>query len=94
MNEQIDQFIEKWFKCDDDKIQRGEELKTKLREPGKERIRELVTNPLRLSLLCQIFYQDKHGELPETKAGLFDLYAKYFYYWKFFKSEGINNLRF
>lgn len=80
--EQIDQFIEKWFKCDDDKIQHGEELKTKLREPGKERIRELVTNPLRLSLLCQIFYQDKHGELPETKAGLFDLYVKYFYYWK------------
>jgi transcriptional regulator with XRE-family HTH domain/GTPase SAR1 family protein len=80
--EQIDQFIEEWFKCDDDKIQRGEELKAKLREPGKERIRELVTNPLRLSLLCQIFYQDKHGELPETKAGLFDLYAKYFYYWK------------
>ncbi|WP_370567229.1 HEAT repeat domain-containing protein [Dolichospermum sp. LEGE 00240] len=81
--EQVDEFIAKWFKCDDDKIQRGEELKAKLREPGKERIRELVTNPLRLSLLCQIFYQDKHGELPETKAGLFDLYAKYFYYWKF-----------
>jgi DNA replication protein DnaC len=80
--EQVDEFIEKWFKCHEDKIQRGEELKAKLREPGKERIRELVTNPLRLSLLCQIFYQDKHGELPETKAGLFDLYAKYFYYWK------------
>ena len=79
--EQIDQFIEEWFKCDD-KIQRGEELKTKLREPGKERIRELVTNPLRLSLLCQIFYQDKHGELPETKARLFDLYANNFYGWK------------
>jgi signal recognition particle GTPase len=79
--EQIDQFIEEWFKCDD-KIQRGEELKAKLREPGKERICELVTNPLRLSLLCQIFYQDKHGELPETKAGLFDLYANNFYYWK------------
>jgi energy-coupling factor transporter ATP-binding protein EcfA2 len=47
--EQVDQFIEKWFKCDDDKIQRGEELKAKLREPGKERICELVTNPLRLS---------------------------------------------
>jgi DNA replication protein DnaC len=80
--EQIDQFIEKWFKCDDDKIQRGEELKAKLREPGKERIRELVTNPLRLCLLCQIFYQNKHGELPETKAGLFDLYANNLYGWK------------
>jgi energy-coupling factor transporter ATP-binding protein EcfA2 len=80
--EQVDQFIEKWFKCDDDKIQRGEELKAKLREPGKERICELVTNPLRLSLLCQIFYQDKHGELPETKAGFFDLYTNNFYGWK------------
>ena len=79
--EQIDKFIEEWFKCDN-KIQRGEELKTKLREPGKERIRELVTNPLRLCLLCQIFYQDKHGEIPETKTGLFDLYANNFYGWK------------
>ena len=79
--EQVDEFIEKWFKCDD-KIQGGEELKAKLREPGKERICELVTNPLRLSLLCHIFDKDKHGELPETKAGLFDLYANNFYGWK------------
>lgn len=78
--EQIDQFIERWFKCDD-KIQRGEELKAKLREPGKEHIRKLVTNPLRLCLLCHIFYKDEHGELPETKARLFDLYIN-LYEWK------------
>ncbi|TAF05457.1 MAG: NACHT domain-containing protein [Nostocales cyanobacterium] len=80
--EDVDKFIEEWFKCDEDKIQRGEELKAKLREPGKERIYELVTNPLRLSLLCQIFYQNKHSDLPETKAELFGLYTRHFYDWK------------
>ena len=80
--EQVDKFIEQWFKCDENKIQRGEELKAKLREPGKERIRELVTNPLRLSLLCQIFYQNQHSDLPETTAELFGLYTQYFYDWK------------
>jgi GTPase SAR1 family protein len=64
--EDIDKFIEEWFKCDD-KIQRGEELKAKLREQGKERIRELVTNPLRLSLLCQIFYQNQHSDKTTRK---------------------------
>ncbi|MTJ51496.1 NACHT domain-containing protein [Anabaena sp. UHCC 0253] len=79
--EQVDNFIEEWFKCDN-KIQEGEELKTKLREPGKERICELVTNPLRLCLLCQIFYNNKHGNLPETKAELYSLYTQNFYAWK------------
>jgi DNA replication protein DnaC len=80
--EDVDKFIEEWFKCDENKIQCGEELKAKLREPGKERIYELVTNPLRLSLLCQIFYQSKHSDLPETKAELFGLYTRHLYYWK------------
>ncbi|MEA5575665.1 NACHT domain-containing protein [Anabaena sp. UHCC 0451] len=80
--EDVDKFIEEWFKCDEDKIQRGDELKAKLREPGKERVYELVTNPLRLSLLCQIFYQSKHSDLPETKAELFGLYTRHLYYWK------------
>ncbi|GCL36423.1 putative signal transduction protein with Nacht domain protein [Sphaerospermopsis reniformis] len=79
--EDVDNFIEEWFKCDN-KIHEGEELKAKLRQPGKERIYELVTNPLRLSLLCQIFYQNKHSDLPETKAELFGLYTQYFYDWK------------
>jgi hypothetical protein len=79
--EDVDKFIEEWFKYDN-KIQEGEELKAKLRQPGKERIYELVTNPLRLSLLCQIFYNNKHNDLPETKAELFGLYTRYFYDWK------------
>jgi predicted NACHT family NTPase len=37
-------------------LSKGEELLRKLQETGKERIRELVRNPLRLSLLCQTSY--------------------------------------
>ncbi|MEH2316917.1 NACHT domain-containing protein [Nostoc sp.] len=79
--EEVDKFIEDWFTCADN-IQRGEELKAKLKQPGKERIRELVTNPLRLSLLCQIVYQDEQGDLPKTKAELFERYIPNFYTWK------------
>ncbi|MBD0386775.1 MAG: NACHT domain-containing protein [Nostoc sp. C3-bin3] len=79
--EQVNEFIDKWFKYAEN-IQRGEELKVKLIEPGKERIRELVTNPLRLSLLCQISYQNEDGELPETKAEFYEIFTRYFYEWK------------
>ena len=79
--EQVNKFIDKWFKYAEN-IQRGEELKAKLIEPRKERILELVTNPLRLSLLCQIFYQNQDGELPETKAEFYEIFTRYFYEWK------------
>ncbi|WP_292760100.1 NACHT domain-containing protein [Nostoc sp. NOS(2021)] len=79
--EQVNEFIDKWFKCAES-IQQGEELKAKLIEPGKERIPELVINPLRLSLLCQIFYQNEEGELPETKAEFYEIFTRYFYEWK------------
>lgn len=78
---EVDKFIEDWFTCAEN-IRRGEELKAKLKQPGKERIRELVTNPLRLSLLCQIVYQDEQGDLPKTKAELFERYIRNFYTWK------------
>jgi hypothetical protein len=32
--------------------------------------------------LCQIFYKDKNAELPETKAGLYEQFVRYFYEWK------------
>jgi HEAT repeat protein len=63
--------------------QRGEELIKKLQETGKERIRELVRNPLRLSLLCQTSYLLPVDEpLPETKAALYERFTRYFYEWK------------
>ncbi|TVP59865.1 MAG: NACHT domain-containing protein, partial [Nodularia sp. (in: Bacteria)] len=79
--EQIDEFIQQWFTYAKEQ-QRGEELKAKLKETKYEKICKLVTNPLRLALLCQTLYLDKQGELPETKAALYQRFTRYFYEWK------------
>jgi HEAT repeat protein len=80
--EQVEDFIRQWFAYAEDS-QRGEELLRKLQETGKERIRELVRNPLRLSLLCQTSYVLPADEpLPETKAALYERFTRYFYEWK------------
>ena|SRR6476469_5551302 len=79
--EQVDDFIQQWF-AEAKNIQRGQELQKKLQEPQKERIPQLVKNPLRLSLLCQIFSQNKQVALPETKAELYQHFVRYFYEWK------------
>lgn len=79
--EQVDKFIEQWF-THAENIQQGKELQAKLKEPRQERIRELVRNPLRLALLCQIFYKNEQGELPGTKAQLYEIFTRYFYEWK------------
>jgi hypothetical protein len=52
-----------------------------LKAPGKERIRDLVKNPLRLTLLCFNWYLGR-GTLPETKAGLYEQFVADFYEWK------------
>lgn len=78
---QVDDFIQQWF-AEAKNIQRGQELQRKLQEPQKERIRQLVKNPLRLSLLCQISSKNKQVELPETKAELYQHFVRYFYEWK------------
>lgn len=80
--EQVKDFIRQWFACASES-QRGEELLRNLQETGKERIRELVRNPLRLSLLCQTSYVLPVDEpLPETKADLYQRFTRYFYEWK------------
>ncbi len=78
---QVNDFIQQWF-AEAKNIQRGQELQKKLQEPQKERIRQLVKNPLRLSLLCQISSKNKQVELPETKAELYQHFVRYFYEWK------------
>ena len=78
---QVDDFIQQWF-AEAKNIQPGQELQKKLQEPQKERIRQLVKNPLRLSLLCQIFSNNKQAELPGTKAELYQQFVRYFYEWK------------
>jgi predicted NACHT family NTPase len=78
--EQVEDFIRQWFACASES-QQGEELLKKLQATGRERIRELVRNPLRLLMLCQTWYLlDK--PLPETKAALYERFTRYFYEWK------------
>jgi len=77
----VRRFIKQWFGFAR-KPQLGKVLREKLNEPQSDRIRQLVENPLRLALLCQVFYRDEKAELPETKAGLYELFVRYFYEWK------------
>ncbi|MEH2060776.1 MAG: NACHT domain-containing protein, partial [Nostoc sp.] len=93
--EQIDDFIQQWFEYAKDS-RKGEILKAKLKETKHENVRKLVTSPLRLSLLCQTFDQDREGELPETKAALYEKFTRYFYEWKselFSKLDKSDNLK-
>lgn len=77
---QRDQFIGQWFGKKGN-IALGEQLIACLQETGRERIRELVRNPLRLVLLCQIWSLGE-GALPETNAQFYQRYLPYFYEWK------------
>ncbi|MFB2892543.1 HEAT repeat domain-containing protein [Aerosakkonemataceae cyanobacterium BLCC-F50] len=90
--DQVKQFIHEWFAnapsqqktTEQSQLQTqdlGEKLQSKLNEARKERIRELVKNPLRLALLCQIWY-NRQVDLPETKAALYRQFTQYSYEWK------------
>ncbi len=63
--DQVGQFIRRWFKS---KPALGERLRTELDQPGKERIKDAVKNPLRLVLLCRTWALAQ-GRLPNTKTG-------------------------
>jgi energy-coupling factor transporter ATP-binding protein EcfA2 len=78
--EKIKEFIKKWFAPRED-IQQGQALCKALQEPGKERIRDLVKNPLRLTLLC-FDWHAKGGQLPETQAELYQRFVEQTYEWK------------
>jgi rRNA maturation endonuclease Nob1/energy-coupling factor transporter ATP-binding protein EcfA2 len=91
--EQVKQFIHKWFNLTsqssflarDGEQKQGmglaEQLLVELEQPGKERIRDLVKNPMRLMLLC-FSWQKRQGSLPETKAGLYEQFVSALYEWK------------
>jgi HEAT repeat protein/energy-coupling factor transporter ATP-binding protein EcfA2 len=71
--DEVEEFILKWF----DNADAGKNLRTALEETGKERIKYLAQNPLRLTLLCNIW---QRGEsLPDTQAGLYKKFVKYQY---------------
>ncbi|WP_414517366.1 HEAT repeat domain-containing protein [Nostoc sp. PCC 9305] len=76
--QQVERLIYKWFAANQEK---GEQLCTALKESGKERIQDLVKNPLRLTLLC-LNWQSGDGKLPDTQAGLYQQFVDDFYKWK------------
>ena len=57
------------------------QLRGALAASGKERIRDLVKNPLRCSLLCGT-WQSLDGDLPDTKAKLYQRFVTTLYQWK------------
>ncbi|MEH2070715.1 MAG: HEAT repeat domain-containing protein [Nostoc sp.] len=75
---QQEKFIDKWFTAIPET---GKQLSTALKESGKERIQDLVKNPLRLTLLC-LNWQAGDGKLPDTQAGLYQQFVDDFYKWK------------
>ncbi|MBH8573036.1 TIR domain-containing protein [Nostocaceae cyanobacterium CENA369] len=80
--QQVEEFICKFFSSQSPaEIQTGQQLCMALREPAKERIRDLVKNPLRLTLLCFIWYLGE-GNLPQTKAQLYEQFVADFYKWE------------
>jgi HEAT repeat protein/energy-coupling factor transporter ATP-binding protein EcfA2 len=80
--QQVEQFIEKWFGAlSEGQGEQAERLCGALKAPRKERIQDLVKNPLRLTLLCFNWYLGE-GTLPETKAGLYKHFVADFYEWK------------
>jgi HEAT repeat protein len=76
--EQIAQFINNSFAPINP--DRGHKLNAALDEVGKERILDMVKNPLRLSLLCRT-WQLYEGELPDTKAELYRQFVEAHYDW-------------
>ncbi|ASC70377.1 hypothetical protein XM38_013150 [Halomicronema hongdechloris C2206] len=79
---QVEQVVGQWFGAlPEAQVGQAERLCEALRQPGKERLRDLVKNPLRLTLLCFNWYLGE-GTLPETKAGLYEQFVADFYEWK------------
>ncbi|HEY9671791.1 MAG TPA: HEAT repeat domain-containing protein, partial [Waterburya sp.] len=76
--DQVRQFIHRWFK---NNAQVGDRLRAELDQPGRERIKDAVKNPLRLALLCRTWALELGG-LPNTKAGLYQQFTAALYEWK------------
>jgi predicted NACHT family NTPase len=76
--DRVEEFIAKWF---NKQPNLGQQLRQALDEPGKERIKDLVKNPLRLALLCSTWNLWRGG-LPDTKVKLYQGFVEKFYDWK------------
>ncbi|MBC1294388.1 HEAT repeat domain-containing protein [Nostoc sp. UCD122] len=77
--QQVQEFIGRWFHNKD--ADKGEKLWQELDKAERQRIQDLVKNPLRLALLCSTWQGSDKG-LPETKAGLYQQFVEEVYKWK------------
>lgn len=75
---QVEAYIYKFFKKAEADPQLADSLIQQLYSIGKERIRDSVRNPLRLSLLCYA-WESGIGKLPDTKAELYERFVDYYY---------------
>ncbi|WP_374794230.1 HEAT repeat domain-containing protein [Aerosakkonema funiforme] len=76
------EFINKWFNSrKNNKPELGERLRQQLSNSGKNYLKKLLENPLRLALLCRC-WQRREGNLPDTKAALYQRFVETFYDWK------------
>ncbi len=78
--EQVTEYIRRWFAGMGDAAT-GESLELALAESENSRLKELIQNPLRLWMLCQI-WSSRQGTLPDTQAKLYASFIKYIYRWK------------
>ncbi|MEH2297650.1 MAG: hypothetical protein V7K88_00890, partial [Nostoc sp.] len=77
--QQVQEFIRRWFHNRD--ADKGERLWKELDKAERQRIQDLVKNPLRLALLCSTWQGSDQG-FPETKAGLYQQFVEEVYKWK------------
>ena len=77
--EQVTEYIYDWFAEIGDAAT-GESLEAALAQSQNSRLKELIQNPLRLWMLCQIWQTG--GGLPETQAGLYGQFVDWVYDWK------------
>ena len=75
---QVTEYIRRWFAGMGDAAT-GESLEAELAESENSRLKELIQNPLRLWMLCQIWQPE--GRLPETQARLYREFVDWVYSW-------------
>ncbi|MFB2839081.1 NACHT domain-containing protein [Floridanema evergladense] len=76
-DEQVEEFIEKWFAKEPDSCKKLKEE----RNLANQRIKNLIRNPLRLTLLC-LTWKNGGEKLPDTTVGLYQRLVEGHYNWK------------
>ncbi|WP_148288417.1 NACHT domain-containing protein [Prochlorothrix hollandica] len=74
--DQVEQYIDNFFRNPALSLQSGEALKQELR--SNARVQDTVKNPLCLALLCHAWFSCG-GKLPETQAKLYEMFLEAFY---------------